>query len=173
MQFTIRRVMASEAEYLSRLARDVYVAAFGHSFAPQDLAAHIEAHLSLRAVRTALAESAFLGAEAEGRLIGFVQFGGCGDASSQLGGYGDIQRLYVLPEFQRRGVASRLMEAALSHPGLSGKTIQLEVWERNEAAESLYRKFGFRVVGARPFVFASGKEGDNDFIMVRRPAEEG
>jgi ribosomal protein S18 acetylase RimI-like enzyme len=173
MQFTIRRVAASEAEYLSRLARDVYVAAFGHSFAWRDLLAHIEGHLSLRAVRTALAESVFLGAEAEGRLIGFVQFEGRGDASSQLGSCGDIRRLYVLPEFQRRGVGGSLLEAALSHPELYGRTIRLDVWERNEAAQRFYRKFGFQVVGAKPFVFASGKAGDDDLVMVRPPAEEG
>lgn len=61
-----------------------------------------------------------------------------------------------------------LLARALSQPELSGKTIRLDVWERNEAAQSCYQKFGFRVVGARPFIFASGRKGDDDLIMVRR-----
>ena len=76
--------------------------------------------------------------------------------------------MYATPEFQRRGVGSLLMHAALSHPILTeAEAILLDVWKRNEAAHGLYCKFGFKVVGTKPFTFASGRRGDDDLIMAR------
>ena len=171
MDVEIRRIADCEAEKLSRLAIAVYTAAFGHSFAAEDLAAHLEARLSVPALRLALQKDVFLGAEAEGALTGFIQFGAQnGAASAPPESAREIRRLYVLPERQRQGIGGKLMEAALSHPELKlAKTVVLDVWERNEGAQRLYRKFGFKVVGARTFIFASGREGDNDLIMAWNP----
>ena len=163
----IRRLEESEAETLSRLATTVYALAFGHSFAPEDLSAHLDAHLSPEALRAALNRDLILGAFRAGRPIGFVQFGALRDADTPPPAW-EIRRLYVLPEYQRQRLGSLLMEAALSHPELmQAKAVFIDVWERNRGAQRLYRKFGFKLVGARKFIFASGREGDNDLIMVR------
>jgi ribosomal protein S18 acetylase RimI-like enzyme len=168
MATEIRRIERSEAAKLSRFTKTVFVAAFGHSFRRDDLAAHLEAHLSPAAIRLALDRDVILGAVAGERLIGFVQFGAVTQPSVGPELVREIRRLYVTAEFQRRGFGSLLMHAGFSHPLLAeAEAVLLHVWERNEAAQGLYRKFGFRVVGSKPFTFASGRRGDDDLIMAR------
>jgi ribosomal protein S18 acetylase RimI-like enzyme len=169
MATEVRRIEGSEAANLSRLAKTLFAAALGHSLRRDDLEAHLEAHLSIAAIRLALDRDVILGAVAEGRLIGFIQFGALTHPSVGPERAREIRRLYVTPEFQRRGVGSMLTHAALSHPILAGaEAILLDVWKRNKAAQGLYRKFEFRVVGSKPFTFASGRRGDDDLIMARK-----
>lgn len=61
------------------------------------------------------------------------------------------------------------MEAAFGHPELEcARDVYLDVWERNHAALSFYKRYGFEVIGARRFDVASGAATDPDLIMVRR-----
>ncbi|MDE1992428.1 MAG: GNAT family N-acetyltransferase [Rhizobiaceae bacterium] len=71
------------------------------------------------------------GAEEGGRLVGVIAF---------LRDW--IDQLYVLPDAQRRGIGSQLLEVAKStYPKLS-----LWTFQRNAAARRFYEKHGFVVV---------------------------
>ena len=71
----IRPARTDDLAPLSALARQTYADAFGHSFSAPDLAAHLAQHLADGYFGHASREDVFLLAEAEGRLIGFAQFG--------------------------------------------------------------------------------------------------
>lgn len=63
----------------------------------------------------------------------------------------EILTLCVLPDFRRRGVASRLLAGAAEQlTSAAPKRLLLEVAEDNEDARSLYRGLGFAEVGRRP-----------------------
>ncbi len=157
----IRQAVPEDSAALTRLARDTYAAAFGHTFTPADLAAHLQRHLSADSVNRWITCDSVLLAEADGRLVGFVQFGPAGLAM-------ELRRLYVLDEFQGRGIGSCLLQAALAHPDMAGADcIVLDVWERNHGARRLYERYGFQVVGRRSFEVASGASSDDDLIMQR------
>ena len=157
----IRQAVPEDGKALTRLARETYVAAFGHSFTPADLAAHLERHLSTSNVDRWIARDTVLLAEAEDRLVGFVQLGPAGPAM-------ELRRLYVLDGCQGRGIGSRLLRAALAHPDMAGADrIVLDVWERNHGARRLYERHGFQVVGRRSFAVASGAASNDDLIMQR------
>ncbi|NJM41686.1 MAG: GNAT family N-acetyltransferase [Anaerolineae bacterium] len=164
----IRQAEPSEAEVLWQLAQQTYVAAFGHSMSAADLAAHLAQHLSLRHIEAMLADDTLLVAEANGRLVGFVQLGK-GQFEGPCPDAWELRRLYVLAKFQNKGIGNMLMKAALTHPNLtSADCIYLDVWEHNHGAQRLYARHGFEVVDKRRFVLESGEEGDFDLIMVRR-----
>jgi ribosomal protein S18 acetylase RimI-like enzyme len=161
-----------DATALSALARQTYADAFGHSFSPADLAAHLESNLAESCFRHALEEDVFLLAETEGRLIGFVQFGplriGVPAPSPQDQ---ELRRIYVEAGFQNKGIGRRLLDAALDHPRLKAPAdIYLDVWVRNRGAWRLYERYGFAVIGAHGLAMASGTARDQDLIMVRRHA---
>jgi len=62
-----------------------------------------------------------------------------------------IATLAVLPEYRGRSIAQSLLARALLEASQAGATqALLEVRVSNHAAQKLYRKFGFEVVGIRP-----------------------
>jgi ribosomal protein S18 acetylase RimI-like enzyme len=54
-----------------------------------------------------------------------------------------IFQLYVLPSFQKRGIGSKLMDAAIKHFDRTKKVV-LEVEEGNRKGIAFYAKYGFK-----------------------------
>lgn len=61
-----------------------------------------------------------------------------------------INNVASRPEYRRIGVAKSLLESAIDDSGCRGvRFVILEVRASNEAAQSLYRKLGFKLIGRR------------------------
>ena len=77
----------------------------------------------------------------------------------------EILTLAVLPERQRHGLASLLMEAANRKAALLGAAAMfLEVAESNDAARALYARLGYEQVGLRRRYYPDG----GDALVLRR-----
>jgi ribosomal-protein-alanine N-acetyltransferase len=62
-------------------------------------------------------------------------------------------------DFRRQGIGSRLLSEALSDARrLGARRAFLEVRESNEAAQDMYKKFGFEVTGRRPKYYRDNAE---------------
>ncbi len=60
----------------------------------------------------------------------------------------ELARFYVDGTWHGRGVAARLMDAAVARARqLGGRTLWLAVWQRNPRAIAFYRKYGFARIG--------------------------
>jgi ribosomal protein S18 acetylase RimI-like enzyme len=166
----IRQLNPADAAKLAQLARVTYVAAFGHTFSSEDLSGYINKTLSDEAILIAFKEDVFLGAMVQGELVGFIQFGAARtEGVSHAQGDQELRRLYVLADFQRKGVGCSLMKTAFQHTWLAQAShVYLDVWEHNVDAIALYKRFGFNVIGRKRFVFPSGAQGDCDLIMARK-----
>jgi GNAT superfamily N-acetyltransferase len=71
-------------------------------------------------------------------------------------GMPEIQDVFVLPERRRRGIASKLTEAAEQRALAAGRrSVSLSVSEGNGSARSLYEKLGYVDAGVEP-VHVSG-----------------
>jgi [ribosomal protein S18]-alanine N-acetyltransferase len=76
-----------------------------------------------------------------------------------------IATLAVHPDYRRQGVANRLIVTVLQKALYHGfKTVTLEVRAGNLAAQALYRKFGFEIVGKRPHYYKDNQE--DAYIMT-------
>lgn len=86
-------------------------------------------------------------AVADGRVVGFC---GCGEArDADLRDAGEIQGIYLLRGFQRRGLGRALLADALDRLRAAGyKTAYLWVLSTNENARRFYEKNGFAPDGA-------------------------
>ena len=179
MDILIRAARAEDVAALTDLAVATYTAAFGHSFTPEDLAAHVAQNLAPANIARFIAEDVVLVAEvaagAGGGLVGFVQFGTAGPVyAPESERDQELRRLYVLAEFQNQGAGTLLMQAALAHPQLRhAPSIYLDVWEHNHGAQRFYRRHGFEVIGTRQFEVASGAETSLDLIMARGALQVG
>lgn len=70
-----------------------------------------------------------------------------------------IATISVSPQYRRRHIASQLLTAALRETIAKGARIaHLEVRQSNQSAQSLYRSFGFSVVGRRPRYYQDNLE---------------
>ena len=79
----------------------------------------------------------------------------------------EILTLLVLPPYRRTGLARRLLEAALGNAKMQGvEKMYLEVASSNEAAQQLYTKVGFILVGRRKAYYASGADA---LLLARVP----
>jgi len=174
MDILIRQGVANDVPALTELAVNTYIAAFGHSFTPEDLTAHLARNLAPANIARFIADDVVLVAELEtvaaGRLVGYVQFGTAGpEYAPESSNDQELRRLYVLADFQNHGTGTLLLQAALAHPQMqAAPAIYLDVWEHNPGAQRFYRRHGFEVIRARQFEVESGGETSLDLIMVRR-----
>lgn len=65
----------------------------------------------------------------------------------ETGKYIELERLYLLTEFQGRQIGTVLMEHSIRHAtGLGYSALWLNVWEQNTAAIRFYQRWGFEFV---------------------------
>ncbi|MEZ5926328.1 MAG: GNAT family N-acetyltransferase [Hyphomicrobiaceae bacterium] len=91
----------------------------------------------------------FLVAVEDGRIVGTLSLG-AGDA-----GRLKLDRLYVLPDVQRRGIGGRLLDAGLAAVP-TAEAIDLEVEPANAQAIRFYERQGFVVTGETSDCSGSG-----------------
>lgn len=99
----------------------------------------------------------YVGAEVEGRLIGY--------AGIRIGPDADVMTIGVLTEHRGRGVGTLLMEDILATARSAGsERVFLEVRASNEAAQGLYAAHGFRPIGRVRHYFRNPRE---DAVTMR------
>ena len=104
----------------------------------------------------------YFGAIAEGEVIGY-----CGYWWTF--GEAQITNVAVAPEFRQKGIASSLMDEMINHcREMDVFSITLEVRVSNNAAISMYEKYGFERVGLRPKYY-NNKE---DALLMTKEIEK-
>ena len=58
-----------------------------------------------------------------------------------------INQIYILPEYQGRGIGSACMTRIIDDANLEGKSVILKVLKINTRGIALYRRLGFTIVG--------------------------
>ena len=80
-------------------------------------------------------------------VIGFADFGGAREA---VGGYeGELYAIYLLPEFQRKGVGERLFRQGVEFLRRGGKSSMYLLVLEVSPYRKFYEKMGGRVVGRK------------------------
>jgi ribosomal-protein-alanine N-acetyltransferase len=75
-----------------------------------------------------------------------------------------IATIAVHPDFRRKGIGAQILTYALKDASAAGaRRAFLEVRERNEAAQTMYRKFDFTITGRRPRYY---KDNGEDAILM-------
>lgn len=165
----LRKANLNDAKPLSDLAERTFRETFESQNTTEDMGLHCQLNYSeaVQAREISAPDMTTLVSEDSQRLIGFAQLRwndapNCVVAKSP----GEIQRLYVVGEWQGRGVAQALMNACLEEIECRGSdVVWLGVWEGNPRAISFYKKFGFIEVGDH--VFPLGRDPQRDIVMVR------
>ena len=93
------------------------------------------------------------------KLIGYV-------GSQTVMGETDMMNIAVDPDFRRKGIAEKLVEALVAElKARESHCLTLEVRASNEPARALYEKLGFSQVGLRKNYYRNPKE---DALILRK-----
>lgn len=104
--------------------------------------------------------SRFLVAEADKEIIGYA----CGRAVSDEG---HILKLAVRPDWRRRKIAGRLMDALMNELYEQGaRLFWLEVRKSNRAAKGFYHGRGFKPYGIRKGYYSDNRE--DALVLAKR-----
>ncbi len=82
-----------------------------------------------------------------------------------------IATIATHPDFRRQGIGTEILTVALKDASAAGvRRAFLEVRASNEAAQTMYRKFGFDVTGRRPKYYKDN--GEDAILMTLEPLEK-
>jgi ribosomal protein S18 acetylase RimI-like enzyme len=138
----IERAKSEDVDQIKRLLSETWVDTYAASLSPATIEQVTTHWHDPQLLRSQIEKPGdyFAVAKDEGRIIGLI--------TAVLVGKSElyISRLYVHPEYQRQGVGSTLLNAAIaSYP--DAKSIRLEVERQNAKGHSYWRKQQFVDVG--------------------------
>lgn len=186
-----RRATPKDAPALSSLASACYIQTFGHLYATEDLDRFIHEAYAPEVLSAELADpqrptwllfdnsteagqttsdAETLGEASEGTLIGYVTVCPAHLPHPDVKPTdGEVQRLYLLREYQGGGRGSMMLRHAIDYLLSEGpRPLWIGVFSENLRAQRLYGRHGFKLVGE--YKFMVGDHADREFIM-RRDAE--
>jgi RimJ/RimL family protein N-acetyltransferase len=159
----IRRAAPSDADALSRLARDVAAEPGGWLLTLGTWRSTSDERRAIRLLRRQ-PDAAIFVVETDQGIIGRLSLTRDHHPSSQH--VADIG-LMVASGYRRRGVGRALLETAVEWARASGVSkLELHVFPHNEAAIKLYESFGFEREGYRKRHYRRGQEYVDAILMA-------
>lgn len=162
-----RPATPADAAPLAKLGAETFVAAFGHLYRPEDLAAFLAEVHNEPAVAAEIAgeECTHCLVEDGVALVAFcklrypTKFIEYSDARNPI----ELGQLYALPAYTGRGVGAQLMDWALGQARAGGHdAILLSVYAENFGAQRFYQRHGFAKIA--DITFKVGDHYDPEYL---------
>lgn len=166
----IRAATSADAALLAELGAQTFYETFAAENTPENMTAYLASAFGpeIQAAELADPASRFFIAECGGVVIGYARLY-AGEPPACIGDpeAAELQRIYVIQEWLKRGVGALLLQTCLREARAAGhQTIWLGVWERNPRAIAFYQRWEFEPVGTH--VFQLGTEAQTDLLLRRR-----
>ena len=165
----LRPATPADADALSRLAAESFVAAFGHLYRAEDLQLFLDRYRTPERYRADLADprKRVQLAEVDGRLAAYSlivlgeHFDERPDPRPERPVF--LSQLYCAPGMPGRGLGAALMEWTIAEARAWGAdAVQLSVFSENFGAQRFYQRYGFRHVA--DIDFWVGNHHDDEFL---------
>lgn len=164
-----RPATPADAPALAKLGEESFVAAFGHLYSAEDLAAFLAEVHTPESVGAEIAgtDCTHRLVEVDGALVAFcklrhpTKFAEHSDARDPI----ELGQLYALPGHTGSGVGTQLMEWVLEQARAGGHdAILLSVYAENFGAQRFYQRYGFAKIA--DITFRVGQQLDPEFLYV-------
>jgi ribosomal protein S18 acetylase RimI-like enzyme len=166
--FIIEKIKETEVEQLQLLSRQTFSETFSGSNSKENMDKYLNEILSIEKLSEELnnENSHFFFIKDGERNIGYLKLN-IGPSQTELKDERalEIERIYVIQEYQGKKVGQQLYEKAIQVA--KEKNVQyiwLGVWEENHKAIQFYNKNGFEVFDKHVFVLGDEKQTD---LMMR------
>ena len=148
MEIYIRRINIADVAALSVLAKQTFYDTFTGTCTEEDMQSFLAQYFNEKQLGVELFnEDCFcFFAETDGMPVAYLQF------MEDYSGFPlmkkwkalELKRIYILKEFQGKGIAQKLMDHILEFAHEKHyKVVWLGVWEHNIRAQKFYEKYGF------------------------------
>jgi len=165
---TLRLAFPADAPALAVLAERTFRDTFGARNSPGNMDLHCAKSFGPEIQQREIADRGLVTtiAETDGVMTGYTQLRLLKTHPNVVAKQpAELNRIYVLAEWQGRGVAGHLMQRAIETATRArADCLWLGVWEHNPKAMAFYRKFGLEVVGTQAFML--GEERQRDIVMA-------
>jgi ribosomal protein S18 acetylase RimI-like enzyme len=169
LSIEIKRVTVSDIDTLLMLSRKTFFDAFLHTNNSVDMEAYASTAFTLQKFEEELNNtgSEFYFALVESNIAGYIKLN-YNTAQTELQDPAalEIERIYVLNEYQGRQIGKQLINFAIdTATNKKLNYVWLGVWEYNTKAISFYKSKGFEQFGSHPFILGSDEQTD---ILMRK-----
>ncbi len=166
--FSIKKVNKTEVEQLQSLSRQTFAETFSDSNSKENMNKYLAENLSIEKLSEELNnENAHFFFIKDGeRNIGYLKLN-MGPSQTEMKDETalEIERIYVIQEYQGKKVGQQLYEKAIQvAKEKKAQYVWLGVWEENHKAIQFYNKNGFQVFDKHVFVLGDEKQTD---LMMR------
>lgn len=163
----IRPVERDEIQLLQQIGKQTFLDAFSDSCSPADMQQYLEEKFSLEQLIFEFEHpmSVYYFAELEEEIVGYLKINtGKAQTEDFLPTALEVERVYVLQEYQKKKVGQCLLDKAFElAKEMNLPTVWLGVWEHNEKAKRFYAKNGFSFFDTH--AFQVGEEIQTDWLM--------
>jgi diamine N-acetyltransferase len=165
--FTIENVNENEVEQLQSISRQTFAETFSDSNSKENMDKYLTENLSIKKLSEELnnENSHFFFIKDGERNIGYLKLN-MGPSQTEMKDETalEIERIYVIQEYQGKKVGQQLYEKAIQvAKEKKAQYVWLGVWEENHKAIQFYNKNGFEVFDQHVFVL--GDEQQTDLMM--------
>lgn len=163
----IIRVTLTEIDGLQKIGRQTFHETFASANTEENMSKYLDEGFSIGKLTAELNDknAEFYFAYLNNTVAGYLKIN-TGQSQTELKGEKsvEIERIYVLKEFQGRNVGQSLYHKALSIARREkAQYVWLGVWEQNQKAINFYRKNGF--VEFDKHIFRLGDDNQTDIMM--------
>jgi ribosomal protein S18 acetylase RimI-like enzyme len=163
----IINIHISDIQTLQEISRQTFFDTFAADNTPENMQYFLDTHFDKEQLTAEInnPHSSFYFAMIDGKTIGYlkINFGPAQTELQEDKGV-EIERIYVLKEFQGLKVGKLLFEKAVQlAKERNAEYVWLGVWEKNLKAIAFYEKQGFVLFDKHPFQF--GDEEQTDLMM--------
>lgn len=162
-----RPATLDDAPALAALGAETFIAAFGHLYTPEDLAAFLAQVHSAGPVAEEIAgdECTHCLVEDAGKLVAYCKLRHPSHYTAYSGAHDPLElgQLYALPTHTGQGIGARLMDWALGEARDRGHdAVLLSVYSENFGAQRFYQRYGFRKIA--DITFQVGEQLDAEYL---------
>ena len=166
--FNIEKVNENEVAQLQSISRQTFAETFSDSNSKENMNKYLTENLSIEKLSEELnnENSHFFFIKDGERNIGYLKLN-MGPSQTELKDETalEIERIYVIQEYQGKKVGQQLYEKAIQvAKEKKAQYVWLGVWEENHKAIQFYNKNGFQVFDKHVFVLGDEKQTD---LMMR------
>jgi ribosomal protein S18 acetylase RimI-like enzyme len=170
----IRKVGLSDIAQLQTIGRQTFYETFSTLNTEENMSRYLEDSFSLSKLEVEVSnpDTELYLAIVENKVIGYLKVN-YGSSQTELKDNTslEIERIYVLKEFQEKHVGRLLVEKAIDIAStLKVSYVWLGVWERNTKAIEFYEKNGF--VAFDKHIFRLGDDEQLDIMMKKSLQDE-